>query len=95
MPVTTGSLQPGRMLVSNFNDVSNAYGTGTTVVQISPTGGVKTFARLSAPLPFVVAGSLPAANGSANAQAGCLIVLDHNVTRSPHFAATESTDPGI
>jgi hypothetical protein len=46
VPVSTGSLRKGNVLVSNFNAVSNLQGTGTTIVQISPNGHVSTFATI-------------------------------------------------
>lgn len=94
-----GSLVRGDTLISNFNNNENLQGTGSTIVQVSPTGQLSVFAQLDpktlpgeclggvglttalAVLPhgWVVVGSLPAAEGkAANAQAGCLIVLDSN-----------------
>ncbi|HEY2121521.1 MAG TPA: hypothetical protein VGH37_20235, partial [Candidatus Acidoferrum sp.] len=35
---TVGSLTQGHILVSNFNNSSNAQGTGTTIVDIAPDG---------------------------------------------------------
>jgi hypothetical protein len=49
-----GNLKSGDFLVSNFNDKANDQGTGTTIVQISPTGERSLFAT-------VAAGSLPGA----------------------------------
>jgi hypothetical protein len=46
VPNTTGKLVKGDILVSNFNNVQNAQGTGRTIVQISPGGEVKLFARI-------------------------------------------------
>ena len=43
---STGRLQRGHVLVSNFNDRSNAQGTGTTIVSIGPGGRRSTFAHL-------------------------------------------------
>jgi len=51
VPATVGKLVRGATLVSNFNDRSNVQGTGTTIVEVSPTGTRSTFAAL---------GSLPA-----------------------------------
>jgi len=34
-----GNLQEGHYLVSNFNASSNLQGTGTTIVDVSPSGG--------------------------------------------------------
>jgi hypothetical protein len=48
VPATTGKLQAGNLLISNFNDKANNQGTGTTIVQISPAGKQSLFATLSA-----------------------------------------------
>jgi hypothetical protein len=45
---TTGNLTQGNILVSNFNDSMNQQGTGSTIVEISPTGTVTQFAQISA-----------------------------------------------
>jgi hypothetical protein len=37
----------GDILVSNFNKSSNVQGTGSTIVQITPAGGVSLFAQIS------------------------------------------------
>lgn len=39
----TGPLQPGDILVSNFNNSSNQQGTGTTIVRIAANGSFSTF----------------------------------------------------
>jgi hypothetical protein len=68
VPASVGMLHRGDVLVSNFNNSANLQGTGTTIVQISPQGGVSTFARLSsASLP----GSCPGGVGLTTA----LVVL--------------------
>jgi hypothetical protein len=36
VPTTLGNLVQGNVLVSNFNDVNNAQGAGTTIMQVSP-----------------------------------------------------------
>jgi hypothetical protein len=84
-----GKLQPGDILVSNFNNSQNLQGTGTTIVKI--TGGApslffqsKTAVGLSTGLAvlkkgLVLVASLPTTDGtSATAQAGYLIALDKN-----------------
>jgi hypothetical protein len=38
-----GSLQPGDVLVSNFNNVGGLQGTGTTIVRVTPAGKVSLF----------------------------------------------------
>jgi hypothetical protein len=48
VPTTTGSLTKGNILVSNFNNSTNLQGTGTTIVQISPSGTVTLFAQIDA-----------------------------------------------
>jgi len=91
VPHSTGNLYRGNVLVSNFNDKTNAQGTGTTIVQVSPGGKAKLFAQVSdqacpggvglttalvaLPSGWVIVGSLPTVNGNLYG-AGCLIVLD-------------------
>jgi len=48
VPQTTGKLVRGNILVSNFNSKANVQGTGTTIVEISPGGAMRQFARLAA-----------------------------------------------
>jgi hypothetical protein len=47
IPSSSGKLRAGNFLVSNFNDKANNQGTGTTIVQISPTGKQSLFAAIS------------------------------------------------
>jgi hypothetical protein len=91
VPGSTGRLDQGNVLVSNFNNSGNTQGTGTTIVQVSPHGHVSLFAKVGDPscpggvglttalvaLPsgWVIVGSLPTVNGNISG-AGCLIVLD-------------------
>jgi len=63
VPQTVGSLVQGDTLVSNFNAKSNLQGTGSTIVQISPTGQRGLFAQLNGPLP----GSCPGGVGLTTA----------------------------
>jgi len=46
VPVSTGILVAGDTLISNFNARSNLQGTGTTIVQISPSGSQNVFANI-------------------------------------------------
>ena len=48
VPVTMGSLTAGNLLISNFNNSGNLQGTGTTIVQITPSGTVSLFAQIDA-----------------------------------------------
>jgi hypothetical protein len=85
-----GPLQPGDVLVSNFNNSANLQGTGTTIVQITPTGQQSVFFQGSQglglttalgilKLGFVLVGNVPTTDGtSATVQQGSLLVLDRN-----------------
>lgn len=48
IPRTAGKLVAGNLLISNFNASSNFQGTGTTLVQISPSGHMSLFAGIDA-----------------------------------------------
>ena len=48
VPRTLGNLTRGNILVSNFNAKSNLQGTGTTIVQVTPSGQTTLFARIDA-----------------------------------------------
>jgi DNA-binding beta-propeller fold protein YncE len=82
-------IQPGDILVSNFNNNQNLQGTGTTIVRVTASGNVTTFftsqrVGLTAALGilsngWVLIGNLPTADGtSATVGAGSLQVLDRN-----------------
>jgi hypothetical protein len=83
---TTGVLQPGDLLVSNFNSSSGIQGTGTTIERITPTGTVSTFFTsthigLDTALGvlksgFVIVGNLP--NTSGTIGQGALQILNAN-----------------
>jgi len=75
VPRSTGDLHVGDVLVSNFNDMANTQGTGSTIVQVSPGGHASLFAQISdsscpggvglttalsvLPSGWVIVGSLP------------------------------------
>ncbi|MGA2009530.1 MAG: hypothetical protein ABSH51_03195 [Solirubrobacteraceae bacterium] len=79
VPRTVGDLTRGDVLVSNFNDSQNLQGTGSSIVEVSPSGAATVFAVVPAPTSIpavglttalailpdgdVVVGSLPAPNG--------------------------------
>ena len=51
-PVSSGKVQQGDVLVDNFNNLSNLQGTGTTIVDYSPSSHKTfTFAKLPQDLP--------------------------------------------
>jgi hypothetical protein len=64
VPGTTGKLRAGDLLVSNFNDKANNQGTGTTIVQISPSGKRSLFSTISA---SALPGSCPGGVGLTTA----------------------------
>ncbi len=47
VPRSTGDLRQGNVLVSNFNDKANVQGTGTTIVEVTPSGHVSQFAKVN------------------------------------------------
>lgn len=83
-----GSLSPGDLLVSNFNNQQNQQGTGTTIVRVSPNGQTSLFFQgnpglglttaLGALLRgFVLVGNVPTVDGSCSTvQPGSILVLN-------------------
>ena len=51
IPRSTGDLFRGNVLVSNFNDKANVQGTGTTIVEVTPSGHQWVFAKIDRDLP--------------------------------------------
>ncbi len=47
VPRTMGDLVAGHILVSNFNNKANLQGTGTTIIQVAPSGKISLFATIS------------------------------------------------
>lgn len=84
-----GMLQPGDILVSNFNASSNLQGTGTTIVDVRGKS-LTTFFQGTPPLGlttalavlksgYVIVGNFPSPDGSCNdASAGSLLIIDSN-----------------
>jgi len=66
VPSSVGSLAKGSLLISNFNASSNSQGTGTTLVQISPSGAASQFAQID---PNTLPGSCPGGVGLTTALA--------------------------
>jgi hypothetical protein len=87
---TGGAINPGDILVSNFNNSSNLQGTGTTIVDVPPTAPVFQFFGGTAPLGlttalnvlrkgFVLVGNFPSPDGTCgSASAGSILVIDKN-----------------
>ena len=63
-PVSTGRLVAGDALISNFNGHRNLQGTGSTIVEISPSGSVSLFASLD---PNKLPGACPGGVGLTTA----------------------------
>ncbi len=83
------TLSPGDLLVSNYNNVENLQGTGTTIIRVTPAGQSSLFFQsdakhdgLSTALAvlregFILAGSAPTFDGTcATATAGSLLVVN-------------------
>lgn len=76
-----GLLSPGDILVSNFNNSSNAQGTGTTIVRIAPDGTQSVFFQGETGLGlttalgvlkrgFVLVGNVPTTDGAGTCTPG-------------------------
>jgi hypothetical protein len=87
---TGGTINPGDILVSNFNNSSNLQGTGTTIVDVPPTQPVFQYFGGTAPLGlttalnvlargYVLVGNFPSTDGTCqNSSAGSILVIDKN-----------------
>jgi hypothetical protein len=64
VPSSVGHLVAGDALVSNFNNHRNLQGTGSTIVQIAPSGAVSLFASLD---PHTLPGACPGGIGLTTA----------------------------
>jgi hypothetical protein len=85
-----GVLNPGDLLVSNFNSNLNFQGTGTTIIKVTPDGQTSLFFQGTAPLGlstglavlqkgFVLVANCPTTGGAAAmAEPGSLMVIDPN-----------------
>jgi hypothetical protein len=83
-----GTIGPGDLLVSNFNNKANLQGTGSTIVKIVPNSKPVVFFQGGAGLGlstalgvlkagFVLVGNVPTTDGtSATVKAGSLLVLN-------------------
>ncbi len=95
-----GLLQPGDILVSNFNNSQNLQGTGTTIVDIRngqpslffqgrPGLGLTTALRVLKS-GLVLVGNLPTTDGtSATARPGSLLVIDASGRLVRNFVETQ------
>ncbi len=75
VPSTIGNLVQGNLLISDFNASSNLQGTGTTLVQISPSGAASLFAQIDAStLPGTCTGGVGLTTALAVLRSGWVIV---------------------
>jgi len=74
IPRTVGALVAHNVLVSNFNNAKNLQGTGTTIVQITPSGKVSLFAEIKGPLPGTCPGGVGLTTALAVLSSGWVIV---------------------
>jgi hypothetical protein len=75
VPRTIGNLQEGHYLISNFNASSNAQGTGTTIVDVSPGGALSLFSQIDATkLPGPCPGGVGLTTALAVLRSGWVIV---------------------
>jgi hypothetical protein len=85
--MATGTLQPGDILVSNFNNANNLQGTGTTILRVDAHSNTSTFFQsaatgLTAALGitragYVFVGSLPTTDGTSNTiKPGSLLIVN-------------------
>ena len=75
VPRSTGKLVKGDILVSNFNNMGNLQGTGTTIVQAAPDGSLSVFAEIStSDLPGPCPGGIGLTTALVVLRAGWVIV---------------------
>ena len=74
VPQTIGKLVRGSTLVSNFNNSANLQGTGTTIVEIAPSGVVTTFSQLNSSLPGACPGGIGLSTALTTLPGGWVVV---------------------
>ncbi len=75
VPRSEGALVRGDLLISNFNDAANEQGTGSTIVQETPGGGLSLFAQLqSDKLPGACPGGVGLTTALAILPGGYVVV---------------------
>ena len=85
-----GTIHPGDVLVSNFNNSSNLQGTGTTIIDVPANAPSTLFFQSATPTGlttalnvlqrgFVLVGNFPSTDGTlATATPGSILVIDKN-----------------
>jgi len=75
VPTTMGTLVRGNILISNFNNSANLQGTGTTIVQVAPSGMVSLFAQIdSTKLPGPCIGGIGLTTALVALKSGWVVV---------------------
>jgi hypothetical protein len=90
VPSSVGSLVRGNILISNFNNSANEQGTGTTIVQLTPTGNLSVFAHIN---PATLPGPCPGGVGLTTALAilpGGFVVVGSLPTTNGKAATAEA-----
>jgi hypothetical protein len=100
-----GTINPGDVLISNFNASSNLQGSGTTIVEMPANAPVTLFFQGTAPLGlttaltvlqkgFVLVGNFPSPDGTCgSASAGSILVIDKNGNLVSTFTDTTVQGP--
>ena len=92
VPASTGRLIRGDTLVSNFNDKANVQGTGRTIMEISPAGAVRQFARVTTlPAGQSCPGGIGLTTALAVLRGGWVVVGSLPVTRTGALPAVDPT----
>jgi DNA-binding beta-propeller fold protein YncE len=83
-----GTVNPGDILISNFNNSNNFQGTGTTIMRVPASGAPSVFFQGEAPLGlstaltilrkgFVLVGNFPSTDGTCpHSSAGSILVIN-------------------
>ena len=74
VPQSMGKLVRGDTLVSNFNNSANLQGTGTTIVEIAPSGAVTTFSQITGALPGACPGGVGLTTALTTLPGGWVVV---------------------
>lgn len=88
VPRSAGDLVQGDVLVSNFNNSKNLQGTGTTIVQISPSGQRHLFAR-------IIASALPGACPGGIGLTTALTIISGNWVIVGSLPTTDGTSATV
>jgi hypothetical protein len=88
VPRSTGDLIAGDVLVSNFNNQANLQGTGTTIVEVSPSGQEHVFADLDSAALDQSLGGVGLTTALAVLDNGWVVVGDLPTTNGTTATAT-------